>query len=78
MNISENVFYNIYYHAVKIYAGEELTIQAVAATLPEDAGNVHISFRSFDKPDKRKSTEEDIAKTEAILWAEGRKVEDTP
>jgi hypothetical protein len=74
----KRTFYNIYYHAVKIYAGEELTIQAVAATLPEDAGNVHISFRSFDKPDKRKGTEEDIAKAEAILWAEGRKVEDTP
>jgi hypothetical protein len=74
----KRTFYNIYYHAVKIYAGEELTIHAVAATLPEDAGNVHISFRSFDKPDKRKGAEEDIAKAEAILWAEGRKVEDTP
>ena len=68
-------FFNIYYHAVKTYEGKELSIHVVASTLPEDPGNVHISFRNFDKPDKRKGVEEDIAKAEAILWAEGRKVE---
>jgi len=68
-------FFNVYYHAVKNYDGKELTIHVVAATLSEDPGNIHISFRSFDKPDKRKGVEEDIAKAEAILWAEGRKVE---
>ena len=68
--------FNVYYHAVKTYDGKELTLHVVAATLPEDPGNVHISFRSFDKPDKRKGVEEDVAKAEAILWAEGRKVED--
>ena len=71
----KRTIYNIYYHAVKTYNGKELTIHAVASTLPEDPGNVHISLRSFDKPDIRKGAEEDIAKAEAILWAEGRKVE---
>ena len=74
----KRTFYNIYYHSVKTYAGEELTIHVVAATLPEDPGNVHISFRSFDKPDKRKGVEEDIIKAETILWAKGRKVKDIP
>ena len=68
--------FNVYYHAVKTYDGKEFTLHVVAATLPEDPGDVHISFRSFDKPDKRKGVEEDVAKAEAILWAEGRKVED--
>jgi menaquinone-dependent protoporphyrinogen IX oxidase len=67
--------YNIYFHAIKTYNGKELTIHAVAATLPEDPGNVHISLRSFDKPNIRKGAEEDIAKAEAILWNKGRKVE---
>ena len=71
----KKTFYNIYYHAVKTYNGKELTAHVVASTLTEDPGNVHISFRNYDKPDKRKGVEEDIAKAEAILWAEGRKVE---
>jgi len=65
----------VYYHAVKTYNGNELTLQIVAATLTEDPGNVHISFRSWDKPDVRKGAEEDVARAEALLWAEGRKVE---
>ena len=68
-------FFNVYYQAVKTYDGNELTTHVVASTLPEDPGNVHISFRSYDKPGKRKGAEEDITKAETILWAEGRKVE---
>ena len=68
-------FFNVYYHAVKTYDGNEMTNHVVASTLPEDPGNVHVSFRNFDKPDKRKGIEEDVAMAEAILWAEGRKVE---
>ena len=65
----------VYSHAVKTYNENELTLQIVAATLTEDPGNVHISFRTWDKPDVRKGAEEDIARAEALLWAEGRKVE---
>ena len=43
--------------------------------MQEDPGNVHIAFRCYDKPEKRKGAEEDIAKAESLLWAEGRKVE---
>jgi hypothetical protein len=43
--------------------------------LQEDLGNVHIAFRCYDKPEVRKGAEEDIAKAENLLWAEGRKVE---
>jgi len=71
----KRTFFNVYYHAVKTYGGKELTIHVVAATLPQDPGNIHVSFRSFDKPDQRKGIEEDITQAEAILWAEGRKVE---
>ncbi|MCK5422933.1 MAG: hypothetical protein KAJ08_12250, partial [Deltaproteobacteria bacterium] len=67
--------FNVYYQAVKTYDGNELTTNVVAATFPEDPGNVQISFRIYDKPDKRKGAEEDITKAETILWAEGRKVE---
>jgi menaquinone-dependent protoporphyrinogen IX oxidase len=67
--------FNVYYQAVKTYDGNELTTHVVAAIFPEDPGNVQISFRNYDKPDKRKGAEEDITKAEAILWAEGRKVE---
>jgi menaquinone-dependent protoporphyrinogen IX oxidase len=67
--------FNIYYHAVKTYDGKEQTIHVVAAVLTEDPGNVHISFRSYDKPDVRKGAEADVAKAEALLWGEGRKVE---
>jgi hypothetical protein len=45
------------------------------ATMPDDPGNVHISFRSWLKPDKRKALEESAAKAEQLLWADGRKVE---
>lgn len=67
--------FNIYYHAVKSYNGKEHTLHVVTSTLTEDPGNVHISFRSYEKPDARKGAEEDVVKAEAILWAEGRKVE---
>jgi menaquinone-dependent protoporphyrinogen IX oxidase len=68
-------FFNIYYHAVKNYGDKELTIHIVPATMPDDPGNVHISFRSYDKPEVRKGVEEDVAKAEKLLWADGRKVE---
>jgi hypothetical protein len=68
-------FFNVYYHAVKNYGGKELTLHIVAATMPDDPGNVHISLRSYDKPDARKGAEEDVAKAEKLLWADGRKVE---
>ena len=68
--------FNIYYHAVKSYDGKEHTLHVVASTLTEDPGNVHISFRSYEKPDDvRKGAEEDVAKAEELLWADGRKVE---
>jgi hypothetical protein len=67
--------FNVYYHAVKTYNGNEHTLHVVATTLTEDPGNVHISFRSYDGPDERKGAEEDVARAEALLWAEGRKVE---
>ena len=68
--------FNVYYQVVRTYEGNELTLHVVASTLTEDPGNVHISFRCYEKnPDKRKGIEEDAAKAEAILWAEGRKVE---
>jgi menaquinone-dependent protoporphyrinogen IX oxidase len=68
-------FFNVYYHAIKPYGGKELTTHIVAATFPEDPGNVHVSFRSFDKPAVRKGVEEDITKAENLIWANGRKVE---
>jgi menaquinone-dependent protoporphyrinogen IX oxidase len=67
--------FNIYYHAVKSYDGKEQTLHVVAAVLTEDPGNVHISFRSFEKPDVRKGAEADVTKAEELLWAEGRRVE---
>jgi menaquinone-dependent protoporphyrinogen IX oxidase len=67
--------FNIYYHAVKSYEGKEQTLHVVAAVLTEDPGNVHISFRSYEKPEARKGAEADVAKAEELLWAEGRKVE---
>lgn len=69
-------FFNVYYHAIKNYGGKELTLHIVASTFPETPGSVHISFRSFDKPDARKGVEEDISKAEKLLWADGRKIED--
>jgi hypothetical protein len=69
-------FFNVYYHAIKNYGGKELTMHVVASTFPETPGSVHVSFRSFDKPDVRKGAEEDIGKAEKLLWANGRKIED--
>lgn len=68
-------YYNVYYHAVKEYDGEKLTMHIVPATLPEDPGNVHISFRCYDKNDVRSGAEADIRKAEAMLWEGGRKVD---
>lgn len=68
-------FFNTYYHATKNIDGKDMTIHVVAATMPEDPGNTHISFRSYDKPAVRKPAEDAIAKAEQILWADGRKVE---
>ncbi len=67
--------FNIYYHAVKSYEGKEHTLHVVAARLTEDPGNVHLSFRSFEKPETRKGAEADVDKAEELLWGEGRKVE---
>ena len=44
-------FFNIYYHAIKNYGGKELTLHIVPATMPDDSGHVHISFRCYDKPE---------------------------
>ncbi len=66
--------FNVYYHAVKTYEGKEHTLHIVAAELTEDPGNVHISFRSYEKPENRKGVPEDVAKAEEILWADGRQV----
>jgi hypothetical protein len=60
---------------VKSYGGNEHTLHIVAAALTEDPGTIHISFRSYEKPDVRKGAEQDVAKAEELLWAEGRKVE---
>ncbi len=62
-------FYNSYYHAVKNYNGKGITIHAVVATLPEDPGYCHFSFRIFEKPADRKGAEEDILKAKEIIKA---------
>ena len=67
--------FNVYYHAVKKYGDEEITTHLVIATFPDDPGNLHVSFRCWEKPDNRKGVEEDITKAENILWADGRKIE---
>ena len=68
-------FFNIYYHAVKNIDGKDKTIHVVAAVMPDDPANVHISLRSWEKPDARKPLEAAIGKAEQLLWADGRKVE---
>lgn len=68
-------FFNTYYHAIKNIDGKEKTIHVVVAVMPDDPGNVHISLRSWDKPDARKPLEAAIGKAEQLLWADGRKVE---
>jgi len=71
----KRTYYNIYYRAVKSYDGKQLDIHLVAAVFPEDPGNVHISFRNYDKPNKRIGAVADIKKAEELLWGDGRKVE---
>jgi hypothetical protein len=68
-------FFNTYYHAVKVNGEDESIIHIVPATLPEDPGNVHISFRNYDKPEKRADVEKDIETAEAMLQADGRKID---
>ncbi len=67
--------YMVYYNAVKNIAGKDMIIYLVAATMPDDPGNVHVSFRSWDKPDVRKPLEEAIDKGEQAIWTGNRKVE---
>jgi len=67
-------FFNVYYHAAKTYGGKERIIHIVPSTMPEDPGTVHISFRSYDKPEERVEVEQDIEAAEALLWADGRKL----
>jgi len=68
-------FYNVYYHAAKKKGEKESIIHIVPSTMPEDPGTVHISFRSYDKPEERGDVEKDIEAAEAVLWANGRKLE---
>jgi flavodoxin len=71
----QKTFFNVYYHAVKNIEGKEQTIHIVAAVMPDDPGNVHVSLRSWNKPAARKPLEEAIGKAEQLLWGDGRKVE---
>ena len=66
--------YMVYYNAIKNLGGKDMIIYIVAATMPDDPGSVHVSFRSWDKPDVRKPLEAAIDKGEQVLWADGRKV----
>ncbi len=75
LNEQRKTFFNVYYHAVKKIDGKDMTIHVVAAVMPDDPGAVHISLRSYDKPDVRKPLEEAIGKAEQLLWADGRKIE---
>ncbi|MBN2105798.1 MAG: hypothetical protein JW832_00120 [Deltaproteobacteria bacterium] len=68
-------FFNSYYHAVKNIDGKDLTMHVVAAVMPDDPGAVHISLRSYDKPDARKPLEKAIGEAEQLLGAEGRKID---
>ncbi|MEI6125093.1 MAG: flavodoxin domain-containing protein [Pseudomonadota bacterium] len=67
--------YMTYYTAVKQVEGKDMIIYLVAATMPDDPGNVHVSFRAWDKPEVRKPLEEAIDKGEQALWADGRKID---
>jgi menaquinone-dependent protoporphyrinogen IX oxidase len=67
--------YMVYFNAIKKVDGKDMIIYVVAATMPDDPGNVHVSFRTWDKPAVRKPLEEAIDKGEKTLWAEGRKIE---
>lgn len=68
-------FFNVYYHASKTAGGKNMTMHIVAAEMPEDPGAVHVSLRSYDKPDARKPVEEALAGAEKLLCADGRKIE---
>ena len=67
--------YMTYFNAIKKIDGKDKIIYIVAAIMPDDPGNVHISFRTWDKPEVRKPLEEAIDKGEQIIWADGRKIE---
>ncbi len=60
-------FFNTYYHAVKNYGSQEMTLHVVTAILPEDPGYVHFSFRSYAKPKNRKDVEKDITKAVNLI-----------
>ncbi len=74
LRVQVTSFFNVYYHAAKTYGGKERIIHIVPSTMPEDPGTVHISFRSYDKPEERSEVEKDIEAAEALLWADGRKL----
>ncbi len=69
LNEQVTTFFNSYIQAVKNYDGSELTIHVVTATMPEDPGYVHFSFRSYDKPDRRTGVEKDILKAREMIKA---------
>jgi len=75
LRVQRETFFNVYYHAVKTIENKEKTIHIVAAVMTDDPGNVHVSLRSWEKPDVRKPLEEAIGKAEKVLWADGRKIE---
>ncbi len=62
-----STFFNNYYHAGKNYGGQEMTLHVVTATLTEDPGYVHFSFRSYDKSKYRHAMESDINKAVALI-----------
>ena len=66
--------YMTWFTAMKKGGDKEETLSIVMATMPDDPGNVHVSFRSWLKPDKRAALEDSAAKAEQLLWADGRKV----
>ncbi len=69
LNEQVTTFFNSYIQAVKNYDGREMTIHVVPATMPEDPGYVHFSFRSYDKPDRRTGVEKDILKAREMIKA---------
>jgi menaquinone-dependent protoporphyrinogen IX oxidase len=75
LNEMSRTDYNVYYQVEKNYSGEQLTIHAVIADFPEDPGNVHFSFRCYDKQEKRPGAEQDIDNGEELLLADGRQLQ---
>lgn len=73
MELQEQVVnpYNVYYHALK----DGLTTHVVTATLPEDPGRVHFSFRCWDKPDARGVHDAAIANAAKVIITADRKVD---